>query len=1450
MTNQIPNPQPAHVQARRAARTALSLLVAACFTGAVAAPTSPQVVAGQATFAQQGNVFSITNTPNTVINWQSFSVNAGDITRFIQQSSDSAVLNRIVGQDPTRILGALQSNGHVFLINPNGIMFGKDARVDVNGLTASTLHLSNADFLARKNSFSGGKQAGAIVNAGQIATPAGGKVFLIAPDIKNSGIITSPQGQVVLAAGHTVQLVDSGNPDLQVVVSAPRDQAINLGQIISHGGKVGIYGALVNQRGVVNADSAQVGANGKIVLRASRDSMLEAGSVTSATGVGSGGQVTVEGRRVGMTGDARIDASGAVGGGTVLLGGGFQGKDAAVANAQQTLLGKNASIKADATASGNGGTVVLWGDASTRALGSISAQGGAKGGNGGLIETSGKHLDVNGIKVNAGAAAGANGTWLLDPTNIEVTTFGTAGLSNVDEFADSGSNTQIHPNTISGAAPGTDVVLQATNNVVINAAINPPLTTGKLRIDAGNNIDINAPVTTAGGEIVFRANHPSYASGSGAVNMSAGGSLNSGGGAINLQGYAVNLVGPVSTGGGNFFASGNTLARFEGNISTSGGTFGAFANTLQFGGSGTSVNTGGGSMQLTAAGGNFVLDNGWTLSSSGFIDIVTNSAILIGNIGGSGGQRPVLTFAPYTLNNPINVSGSTVAGLKLDPADLQTFDVAGIVLGNSSMTGNINMLDSYSGGLANSLTLNTQGTVYIANPITLPAATNSALLIDIDGAGTGLVDIKGAVTADNITVVSNNMAIEAPVTANAGFGTLTLTPSLTTSAIKLGAGATDGAGVLGLGNSELANLNGAYVTIGGATGNSGAISVMSGGANFSSLPTTTTLTIDAKEANLTLEGSLLTASSLALKGNDLQTLAGAVAKAASITIDSTFGIGAAGTPFNTETGALAVHNNRIGGLAPIEIANTGALNLTAAKQIGTGNNGSVNIVNDGALNMPGIVMAGGTGNVTLKSLGAMTIDGSVSSSSGGILLEAANGSLMTIGANGVVSSGTGSISLTAGDIVNNGSVSTSSGNITVAAATVTGGGSFSAPGGTVNGATPPPVVVPPTVTECVANSTLDGCSTVLSNALNACIVNPAGPDCKLVLPTLDSCIAKPGTLGCAVVLPTLDTCVANPAAAGCSVVLPTLDTCVANPAAPGCTVVLPTLPACVAHPTAPGCSVVLPTLNTCIANPAAPGCSVVLPTLPACVADPAAPGCSVVLPTLNTCIANPAAPGCSVVLPTLPACVANPATAGCTVVLPTLLACVADKTLPGCSVVLPTLSQCIGNPAVAGCTVVLPSLAACIASPATAGCSVVLPSLAQCVANPALGGCSVVLPTLSQCIATPTLPGCAVVLPTLAQCTASPTLQGCSVVLPPVAACVANPAAPGCVVVVPPQATPPSGPVSDAINVTVNALNNATNTVLADTGAKVDKNEVKDKATSSTTPLGEKNDVRKKTYCN
>lgn len=520
----------------------LPLLIAACASAGVAAmPTGPTVVNGQVTFSYQGNVFSITNSPNAIINWAGFSIRQGELVRFIQQSSNSSVLNRITGQDPSRIMGALQSNGRVYLINPNGIVFGRNAQVNVNGLIASTLDITNQDFINRKNKFVAGPQAGNVTNYGAITTPSGGQVLLIAPNVSNNGIITSPQGEIVLAAGRSVQLADSGNPDMHVVVSAPSDQALNLGEVIAQGGKVGIYGALINQRGTINANSAVVGENGKIVLKASGKTLLEAGSVTTATGAGTGGEIQVLGKQVGLMGDALVDVSGQNGGGTALIGGDYQGKNADVMNAEQTFVGKDAVIKADAIAKGNGGKVIVWGNKSAQVYGSLFARGGALSGNGGFVETSSHHLDVAGIHVNAGAANGSNGKWLLDPENIIVTIEGTKTLNDVSAFANfAGEDTEIDPQLLSNAT--ADVILQATNDITFYAGVNN-MNGVNLTAQAGNDIRVSSMVHFSG-NVTLAANHngAGTASGTGRVLFDDG--IATAGGILTINDY---LRPPVTT---------------------------------------------------------------------------------------------------------------------------------------------------------------------------------------------------------------------------------------------------------------------------------------------------------------------------------------------------------------------------------------------------------------------------------------------------------------------------------------------------------------------------------------------------------------------------------------------------------------------------------------------------------------------------------------------------------------------------------------------------------------------------------------------------------------------------------------------------------------------------------------------------------------------------------------
>ena len=154
--------------------------------------------------------------------WKTFSIGQTQAVRFEQPGVTSQVLNRVVGNDLSNILGSLSSNGKVWLLNPNGVLFGQSARVDVAGLVTSTLNLNNADWLAGNHRFEQGtgKPAG-IINQGELRSSLGGQIALIGATVRNEGEINAPGGQVLLAAGSSVELVDSMTPNVSVTFLKP-----------------------------------------------------------------------------------------------------------------------------------------------------------------------------------------------------------------------------------------------------------------------------------------------------------------------------------------------------------------------------------------------------------------------------------------------------------------------------------------------------------------------------------------------------------------------------------------------------------------------------------------------------------------------------------------------------------------------------------------------------------------------------------------------------------------------------------------------------------------------------------------------------------------------------------------------------------------------------------------------------------------------------------------------------------------------------------------------------------------------------------------------------------------------------------------------------------------------------------------------------------------------------
>ena len=401
-------------------------VIAACFVTSpvYSNPLNPTVVNGTATFNQAGSVLTVTNSTGAIINWDKFSIKTGETTHFAQTAASSTVLNRVLN-DPTVIYGTLSSNGQVWLVNPAGIMVGPGGLINTAGFVASTLAIRNEDFLAGRHLFVNDGSAKNVINQGEIRTPDGGSVYLIGSNVTNEGIITTPGGETILAAGATVSLIDSATPGVKVDITGAEGNATNLGTITAEAGRIGIAGVIVRNSGTLNASSV-VNEGGRIFLKASQDAYVDGNGRIVTTGT-KGGSVEVLGNRVAIMDNAVIDASGTNGGGRIMIGGDYQGKNPEIQNASITYFGPNAKLKADATEVGDGGTVIVWADDTTRAYGSISARGGAMGGNGGFVETSGKrYLDAHGIRIDIGANNGTGGLWLLDPSAINIVPSGTS----------------------------------------------------------------------------------------------------------------------------------------------------------------------------------------------------------------------------------------------------------------------------------------------------------------------------------------------------------------------------------------------------------------------------------------------------------------------------------------------------------------------------------------------------------------------------------------------------------------------------------------------------------------------------------------------------------------------------------------------------------------------------------------------------------------------------------------------------------------------------------------------------------------------------------------------------------------------------------------------------------------------------------------------------------------
>ncbi|UTN11338.1 filamentous hemagglutinin N-terminal domain-containing protein [Pseudomonas aeruginosa] len=499
----------------------------ASINAAMAAPTGAQFNPNEIKISQQGKTTLIDqSTQRAIINWKGFDVSADEAVRFNQPGVTSSTLNRVTAGQESVIAGRISAPGQVIIYNSNGVVFSGSAKVDVGSLITTTANISDEHFRQGKLIFDQpGNPDARIVNDGSISVAEKGLAAFVAPSLANNGVINARLGTVAMAAGNaaTIDLYGDGLVSIAVtdpVTRKPQDaQALvsNGGAIQADGGSVLITAEqasrvvdnAVNLSGVILARGTEV-REGSVALVSKSGDIQVAGKI-DVSGPKSGGDVLVSGQQVALASTASIDARGAAQGGSVRIGGDFQGRGE-LPRAKNATLAKGASIDVSATGKGNGGLAVVWSDGNTRMDGRILARGGAQGGNGGLVETSGKvNLSIaDSAYVSVAAPYGNGGTWLLDPTTLRIVASGGTSGSVGGANGASGDAT-VNASVVTGALAGGKVTLSASDRLSVEA----PLITSNLggasrgleliATGPAGAVDISAPILFRNGSLAIRA---------------------------------------------------------------------------------------------------------------------------------------------------------------------------------------------------------------------------------------------------------------------------------------------------------------------------------------------------------------------------------------------------------------------------------------------------------------------------------------------------------------------------------------------------------------------------------------------------------------------------------------------------------------------------------------------------------------------------------------------------------------------------------------------------------------------------------------------------------------------------------------------------------------------------------------------------------------------------------
>lgn len=802
-----------------------------------------------------------------------FNLNSGETANFISNPKIQNILGRVVGGDASLINGLIQvsgGNSNLYLMNPAGIIFGTNARLDVAGsffaTTANGIGFDNrwfngtgtndyASLVGMPNAFAFPAQSGSIVNVGKLAVGTGQNLTLLGGTVISTGELSAPGGQITVAAvpgENLVRLSQNGLLlSLEVSPSLPpeADRTMPFSPLV--------LPRLLAGPGVANATGISANDRGEVLLTGGQivpilpGTALVSGAADVSAPNGTGGTINVLGDKVGLFG-ANINASGPQGGGTVRIGGDYRGAGS-VPNATMTYVDGKSTIVANATSEGNGGNVFVWADNTAAFWGNISAKGVSATpgsvGVGGFVEVSGKQrLAFNGTVDTTGT--NGLGTLLLDPENILITDSATSEgdatiIANNNILATgrqtSQQNTSDASLTISASALES---MSATANIVVEA-----LNDIKISDLADNRLSFQA--TT--GSINFKAD--ADRNGAGTFSMNANDTISTQGGSIAISANQI-ISGNLSSNGGNIssiaqeassatnISSLNSSTGISGNILLEG--MNVTVEKIDAGGSKEATN-----VTLTARN---ILEVGGIAGGQGNITLTGNEINLKGGANSVRGTG-LLVLQPWSPGQNIAIAGANDVGtntfLNLTANDLGTLQngFSGITIGRNNGTGSIL--------LANSLIF--YDPLLIQSPATSGTITTTSSLTGADNASITL-KADGSIKTGNISTNGEEISL-ASQTGNVTTG------QLRTATTPLGRSAGDvsvtAEGKVTVGAIDTRGDRAGNVTLTGRNG------VSAGAIESGGLQTPGNITLTGREIDLTGDkNSVATNGNLVLEPTD------------------------------------------------------------------------------------------------------------------------------------------------------------------------------------------------------------------------------------------------------------------------------------------------------------------------------------------------------------------------------------------------------------------------------------------------------------------------------------------------------------------------------------------------------------------------------------------------------